>query len=176
MVDFIVIRPATLQEIGQGQPCEGDISQTMTCNEQLCPVDCVMTSWSEALLWKSRTRWSSHIWSYPVKLVKLLLLFFLAVDMTLKLPRSKDWSPCEPYCNGTQTKTREIKTPAAFDGEECGPTKEERRESERWLPSGGVMFFWIPWNFVSRSKRAPLGLFFHISAFPALVPKKDPQP
>ena len=108
--------------------------------------------------------------------MKLLLLFFLAVDMTLKLPRSKDWSPCEPYCNGTQTKTREIKTPAAFDGEECGPTKEERRESERWLPSGGVMFFWIPWNFVSRSKRAPLGLFFHISAFPALVPKKDPQP
>eukprot|EP00435_Cladocopium_sp_Y103_P004269 s2316_g1.t1 len=30
------------QEIGQGQPCEGDISQTMTCNEQLCPVDCAM--------------------------------------------------------------------------------------------------------------------------------------
>lgn len=94
------------QEIGQGQPCEGDISQTMTCNEQLCPVDCVMTSWS-------------------------------------------DWSPCEPYCNGTQTKTREIETPAAFDGEECGPTKEEQNCTNYCVDCSWTD--WSPWDICSVS-------------------------
>ena len=36
------------QEIGRGEPCQGNISETMTCNEQMCPVDCVMTDWTDA--------------------------------------------------------------------------------------------------------------------------------
>lgn len=35
------------QEIGGGEACQGDISQAEPCNEQLCPVDCVMGAWSE---------------------------------------------------------------------------------------------------------------------------------
>ena len=39
-----------LQEIGQGIPCKGNISETATCNAHTCPVDCVMTDWAEARL------------------------------------------------------------------------------------------------------------------------------
>ena len=47
----ICFHPAILwKEIGRGEPCQGNISETMTCNEQMCPVDCVMTDWTEAWL------------------------------------------------------------------------------------------------------------------------------
>eukprot|EP00438_Fugacium_kawagutii_P035609 Skav231839 [mRNA] locus=scaffold2215:144409:169507:+ [translate_table: standard] len=86
------------QEIGKGEPCEGYISETLTCNEQRCPVDCVMTTWSETL-----SRW---------------------------LPRrAQDWSSCTPYCNGTQTKTREITTASAFGGAECGKGKQQKQQT-----------------------------------------------
>ncbi|CAJ1436901.1 unnamed protein product [Effrenium voratum] len=42
------------QEIGQGEPCEGYISETMKCNEEKCPVDCVMSEWTAA--WPDRQR------------------------------------------------------------------------------------------------------------------------
>eukprot|EP00434_Breviolum_minutum_P041687 symbB.v1.2.037087.t1/scaffold5382.1/size27800/2 len=38
---------------------------------------------------------------------------------------AKEWTPCKPCCNGTQTKTRKVNTPAAFGGEECGATTED---------------------------------------------------
>ncbi|CAE7251463.1 SSPO [Symbiodinium natans] len=72
------------KEIGRGEPCQGNISETMTCNEQMCPVDCVMTDWT-------------------------------------------DWSACDPFCNGTQKRERNITTHAAFGGIPCGPTLEDQR-------------------------------------------------
>ncbi|CAE7739327.1 Sspo [Symbiodinium sp. CCMP2592] len=72
------------KEIGQGVPCQGNISETATCNEQMCPVDCVMTEWT-------------------------------------------DWSPCDPFCNGTQKRERNITTHAAYGGVPCGPSLEDQR-------------------------------------------------
>ncbi|CAE7555101.1 Hmcn1 [Symbiodinium pilosum] len=72
------------KEIGRGEPCQGNISETMTCNEQMCPVDCVMTDWT-------------------------------------------DWSPCDPFCNGTQKRERNILKHAAYGGTPCGPTLEDQR-------------------------------------------------
>jgi len=94
------------QEIGKGDPCEGYISETMTCNEQLCPVNCEMTPWSE-------------------------------------------WTPCKPYCNGTQTKTRKVNTPAAFGGEECGATTEEQNCKNFCIDCSWTD--WSPWGLCSVS-------------------------
>ena len=44
------------QEIGRGEPCQGNISETLTCNEQMCPVDCVMTEWTDAWPQESSAR------------------------------------------------------------------------------------------------------------------------
>lgn len=51
------------KEIGKGKPCDGNISQVETCNEDKCPVDCKVSDWTK-------------------------------------------WTKCEPFCNGTQTRSR----------------------------------------------------------------------
>ena len=58
--------------------------------------------------------------------------------------QSEEWTPCKRCCNGTQTKTRKVNTPAAFGGAECGATTEEQRskDSALSLTQKTTLSFW----------------------------------
>ena len=72
-----------------------------------------MTDWAEARL-------TSLDESHCV----LLYHFFVLLSVS-SLP-SQEWSACDPFCNGVQTRERNVTTHAAFGGVPCGQSLEDR--------------------------------------------------
>jgi hypothetical protein len=86
-----------------GAPC-GSLSESRACNEQPCPIDCVVSDWSE-------------------------------------------WSTCTATCGGgMQTRTRTVLVPAQFGGAACGSLSESRACNEQPCPVNCVVSAWSEWS------------------------------
>ncbi len=124
-------------------PC-GPLTETRACNEQACPVDCVLSAWSD---WsactatcgggtQTRTRTvitpAANGGAPCGPLTETRACNEQACPVDCVLSAWSDWSACTVTCGGgTQTRTRTVITPAAYGGAPCGPLSETRACNEQ---------------------------------------------
>lgn len=125
-------------------PCPGPLTQTRTCNNQLCAVDCEMSEWSE---WSECSRSCGSGQQTREREILVPAVGSGASCGSTQENRScnlepcpedcqvgdwSEWSSCPSNCQGDQVRTRPITSPQLSGGEPC-PALEERRACDEPL-------------------------------------------
>eukprot|EP01012_Entosiphon_sulcatum_P049575 TRINITY_DN6820_c0_g1_i6.p1 TRINITY_DN6820_c0_g1~~TRINITY_DN6820_c0_g1_i6.p1 ORF type:complete len:7637 (+),score=112.47 TRINITY_DN6820_c0_g1_i6:5459-28369(+) len=137
------------------------LTETRTCNDQACPVDCVVSEWSN---WdtcskdcggglQKRTRnilvgTSNGGALCPVDLSESQPCNTNACPHDCTLSEWSDWSVCDQACGGgIQRRSRKIATPAANGGKECSGALEDTMHCNvQPCPIDCVVSGWSEWS------------------------------
>jgi hypothetical protein len=146
-----------------GQACP-ILSETISCNTQPCPVDCVVSDWSA---WGAcslpcgggvQTRFRTIITPAanggtpcPLNLTETQSCNTQPCPINCVLGEWSQWSSCSAPCGGgTQTRTRTVVTPAAFGGTPCGALSETQACNTQLCAVDCVVSPWSPWGACSK--------------------------
>eukprot|EP00930_Biecheleria_cincta_P043973 TRINITY_DN30169_c0_g2_i1.p1 TRINITY_DN30169_c0_g2~~TRINITY_DN30169_c0_g2_i1.p1 ORF type:complete len:1516 (+),score=202.90 TRINITY_DN30169_c0_g2_i1:88-4635(+) len=125
------------KEIGEGQPCTGDVAEAKECNAQSCPVDCIYkdwTAWGDCMPACNGTRIRNRSIKVNASSGGAACDSVSEVASCSDQPcptdcaqsEWTDWTECSPYCQGEQTRTRFIVRPAMNGGRACGEASQLR--------------------------------------------------
>lgn len=150
-----------------GEPCAGDASETKPCDDlPNCPVDCEWDSWTEwqgcsktcgeAVSKRSRIRktyeeYGGHVCWGTEDDEQPCTLDPCPVDC---VPGDwSQWGSCSKTCgdDGEHLRTRGIKTPARYNGQDCGPRNSSKPCELGPCPVDCQWTEWEPWATCSKS-------------------------
>lgn len=150
-----VTRPA---QFG-GLSCSSELVQTTKCNEQACPIDCLMGVWNE---WTTCTQTCGLGRQSRSRVVMVGAAFGgVACGATAEsrtcnsqpcpvdcaMESWGEWTTCTKTCGtGSTTRQRKILTAPAYGGKKCGGTEEKKVCNEQPCPVDCVMGGWSSWS------------------------------
>jgi len=143
-----------------GKPCEGESEERELCNQQGCPVDCVLSLWSSWSVCSkacdggklSRTRSRKTDAQFGGKACNLSVSEELpcnsqpcAVDC--QMTAWSAWSSCSATCqSGTRTRNRTVKVKSAVGGSPCGGLDDTQLCNTLGCPQDCVLDAWTDWS------------------------------
>lgn len=152
------------QPLNGGKECPDIISETINCNTHTCPIDCVVSEWTEYTKCsseydggiKSRSR---TIITPPVNGGKECPVLSENVICNTKLKpldcvvsEWTNYSPCSAECgDGYQTRTRTIIKNEENGGKICPNVKEENKCKIKSCPIDCGLSEWQPWSTCANS-------------------------
>eukprot|EP01012_Entosiphon_sulcatum_P049574 TRINITY_DN6820_c0_g1_i5.p1 TRINITY_DN6820_c0_g1~~TRINITY_DN6820_c0_g1_i5.p1 ORF type:complete len:1020 (+),score=28.13 TRINITY_DN6820_c0_g1_i5:698-3757(+) len=142
------------------------LSELRSCNEQPCPIDCVMSAWSDFDTCtklcgsgsQSRTRTVLVRAAYggqecPTVLTESRVCNELPCPVDCSVSEWSGWTDCSVQCGGgTQTRSRSIVIPAANGGASCPePRSQSQHCNAHACPVDCVVAQWDNWGPCSQS-------------------------
>eukprot|EP01004_Peranema_trichophorum_P007321 NODE_60_length_4100_cov_55.328640_g50_i0.p1 GENE.NODE_60_length_4100_cov_55.328640_g50_i0~~NODE_60_length_4100_cov_55.328640_g50_i0.p1 ORF type:complete len:1365 (-),score=567.13 NODE_60_length_4100_cov_55.328640_g50_i0:5-3496(-) len=151
-------RAVTTEAMFSGKACD-ETAQTRTCNTNSCPVDCVMSAWSE---WSTCTKSCGSGLTQRTREITTQPNFGAkACDATVEvnscntnecpvdceMAEWSSWSSCSQLCgSGTQTRTRAVLVPSANGGLECAETSKVLVCNTKPCPVDCKLSDWTEWS------------------------------
>lgn len=139
---------------GGAAPCPA-LEETRACNEQACPIDCVLSDWSgfgtcsvtcgggTKIRTRSIITASEHGGAACGVLEEAVTCNVEPCPIDCVASEWSDWATCSVTCGGgTQARTRSVVTSAAHGGVSCGDLEETRACNGHACPIDCVVSDW----------------------------------
>ncbi|MBU38166.1 MAG: hypothetical protein CMA59_01430, partial [Euryarchaeota archaeon] len=154
-------REITVNSDHGGEACPSDLERTVPCNEDPCPIDCVLASWTND---GTCTQECGGGVQHQVKAIIVAPQFngaschpdqerWIACNeqpcaVNCEWTAFSGWSPCSSACgDGTSERTRTVAVYAAHGGVECsGESREMQDCTSVPCPIDGVWGEWSDWG------------------------------